>query len=139
MLRLPIRSMSALILFVAFWTILGSNDVSAVGNTEELKAKVEIVRVDHELDNVMKDSVSLVVIAVVKNDNKKDVSVTLRIDVLNTKNKVIKSDVMKNKLDTLSQAAWPSKIDVPLEDISVPINDKSFKVRGKILEVKEAT
>lgn len=139
MLRSPIRSMGTMILIVMFWILLGSNAVSGVGIAQELEDKVKIIEVNYKIDSRDEDSVSLVVIAIVRNDNKKDVRVTIEIDVLSSRNKVIKSVVLKNQLAAKSsQTQWPSKITIPMEDFSVPVKDKALKVRGKILEVKEA-
>jgi hypothetical protein len=63
MLRLPIRSIGPMILFVVFWILLGSIVVIAVGNAEELGDKVEIVNVDYELDGRPKKSLNIGVIS----------------------------------------------------------------------------
>ncbi len=140
MLRLPIRSMGTMILIVAFWILLGSNVASAVGNAEELGDKVKITEINYKITSRDKDLVSLVVIAIVQNDNEKDVSVTMEIDVLSSKNKVIKSVVLKNKLVAKSsKTKLTANINIGVGEITAPLKDKALEVRGKILDVKEDT
>ncbi len=79
MLRSPIRSMGTMILIVTFWILLGSNAVSGVGIAQELEDKVKITEINYKIDSRDEDSVSLVVIAIVRNDNKKDVTYCLMI------------------------------------------------------------
>jgi len=140
MLRLPIRSLGTMILFIAFWVLLGSNVVSGVGNAQELGDKVKITETNYEITSRDEDSVSLVVIAIVQNDNEKDVSVTLWIDVLSSKNKVLHKVVLKDQLVAKSsKTKLTANINIGVGEITVPVKDKALKVRGKILEVKEAT
>ena len=141
MLRLPDKSIIVLILFVTFWILLGSNVVSTVGHTGELGDKVKIINTDYKISQWEEDSVSLVVIAIVRNDNEKDVRVTLRIEVINSKNKVIKSVDLKNKLAAKSsETKLTGDVNLPRDEVSWPSKvTKPLKVRGKILEVKEDT
>ena len=139
MLRSPIRSMGTMILIVTFWILLGSNAVSGVGIAQELEEKDTIIEVNYKIDSRDEDSVSLVVTAIVQNDNEKDVSVTMWIDVLSSKNKVLHKVVLKNQLVAKSsKTKLTEKIYISLEEITVPVKDKALIVRGKILEVKEA-
>ena len=136
MFRFSIRSMGPLILFVTFWLLLGANVVSSVGNAEKLGDKVEIVKVDYEIKDKSEDSVSLVVIAIVENGNDKDISASVRIDVLSS-NKAIKRVDLKNKfVAKSSQAKLTENVTI---NIGVGEITELLKVRGKILEVKEAT